>query len=154
MILNGFINLEGQFRIVHRRDGKILSDESIKNTTTKSGFKEIAGLINEDSSGGFKWIALDASSTKAVNTDTSLASEVTGGGMPRAEATATKTTTTNPGDTAQLVHTFTATGTQAVYGVGVFDSSSNGVMDSRTTFAVKNMASADTLEVTHKLKVA
>ena len=154
MKLNGAMVLKGIFRIKHyNKKGRLLSDETLYNTVTNTGKAEIAGLINEQTSIGFKWLALDASSTAAAASDTALASEITSPSLNRAAATCSRVTTSVTNDTAQALHTWNSTATQTVYGVGLFDSSSNGVMASRVTFAAKNLESGDTLQVTHKLQV-
>ncbi len=154
MKIKGAAVLKGQFRISHLRDGQILSEEVFDNTITNAGKKETAGLINEDASGGFKWIELGDSSTTAVAADTALASAITAAGLARAAATCSKSTTTVAGDTAVLTHTFTATATQSVQEAGIFDSSTAGIMLARQTFTAKNMEANDTLAVTYKVKVA
>jgi len=154
--IKGALQIEGQFTILHKRGDKILSEETVHNTTTNVGFAEVAGLINEQSSIGFKWLALDNSGTAATAADTALATEITDSGLGKASATASKVTTTVAGDTAQLLKTFTATATKTVRGVGIFDTAgaSAGVMLARTTFSDKNMEANDTLQVTYKIKVA
>jgi len=155
MKLNGVLTLKGRFRIRHYRDGELLSEEWVDNTVTKTGKAEVAGLINEATSGGFKWIALDSSATAATADDTGLASEITANGLGRAAATCTRVTTDDTNDTAQLVHTWTATGAQTVQGAGIFDTSSaaSGIMLARQTFTAKNLAANDTLELTYKIDV-
>lgn len=155
MKLNGAMKLKGIFTIKHfDRDGQLLSEDTISNTVTSTGKAEIAGLINEATSGGFKWLALDSSSTATTAGFTALASEVTSDSLARAAATCTRVTTTVANDTAQAVHTWSCTATQTVQSAGLFDSSSSGVMASRATFAAKNLVSGDTLQITHKLAVA
>jgi hypothetical protein len=154
MKLQGAVVLKGQFRISHLRNGQILSEEVFDNTITNTGKKETAGLINEQASGGFKWIGLGSSATTAVAGDTALAAAITAAGLARAAATCSKATTTVAGDTAKLVHTFTATATQAVKEAGIFDSSTSGVMLARQTFTAKNMEANDTLAVTYSVKVS
>ncbi|HUV84561.1 MAG TPA: hypothetical protein VMV86_02580 [Methanosarcinales archaeon] len=154
MNIQGAVVLKGQFRVTHLRDGQILSEEVFDNTITNTGKKETAGLLNEQATGGFKWIGLGSSSTTAVAADTALVTAITAAGLARAAATCSKATTTVAGDTAQLVKTFTATATQAVREAGIFDSSTAGIMLARQTFAAKNMEANDTLAVTYKIKVA
>jgi len=154
MKLNGAITLKGQFNIRHIRSGKILSEETIDNTITTVGIREVAGLINEVTSGGFKWIGLGSSSTSALAADTDLKAVISAAGLARAAATCTRTITTTANDTAQLVHTFTATNTQAVKEAAIFDAASSGIMLARQTFTAKNMENTDTLQVTYKVKVA
>jgi len=147
--------LPGVFLIEHIRDNKLLSKIEIHNTATAVGKAIVAGLINEVSSGGFKWLALDSSSTAATDSDTALAAEITANGCGRLAATCTRVTTDDSNDTAQLLHTWTATGTQTVQGVGIFDTStaSGGNMLARTTFAAKAMETNDTLAVTYKVDI-
>jgi len=153
MKLKGQLKVRGYFRIRHLRGDKVLSEEVIDNTVTTAGKAEVAGLINEATSGGFKWIAVGSSSTSASSGDTTLATEITAAGMARASATCTRVTTDDSNDTAQLVKTFTATTTQTVQEAGIFDSSSGGVMLARQTFTAKNMEASDTLAVTYKIDV-
>ncbi len=149
------IKEDGIFCIQHYRKGKLLSETKIHNTATAVGKAVVAGLINEASSGGFKWIALDSSSTTATTTDTALATEITANGCARASASCTRTTTDDTNDTAQLLHTWTASGTQSVRGAGIFDTStqSGGTLLDRATFAVKSMESTDTLAITYKVDI-
>ena len=152
--LQGAIKLYGWFEIDHYRDGRLIDREIIDNTTTNTGFAEVAGLINEVTNIGFKWIALDSSSTAATAADSALAAEIAVAGMSRVVSTATRVTITQTNDTAQLLHTFTATASQAVKGAGIFDTAtSGGVMLARTTFTSKAMETDDTLAVTYKVKV-
>jgi hypothetical protein len=74
--------------------------------------------------------------------------------MPRAAATCTRTITTTANDTAQLVHTFTATASQSVREAGIFDTATSGVMLARQTFTAKALDSGDTLAVTYRVKVS
>jgi hypothetical protein len=154
MKLNGMITLKGQFNFKHYRNGKLLSEETIDNTITTVGIREVAGLINEVTTGGFKWIQLGSSSTSATAANTTLAAAITAAGMSRAAATCTRTITTTANDTAQLVHTFTATASQSVREAGIFDSSTSGVMLARQTFIAKALESGDTLATTYKVRVA
>lgn len=148
--------LKGVFDIVHRdKDGNIKEHQVVDNTITTVGKQKIVLKIQDGARAPFTRIALDASSTAASASQTTLSSEITSPSLKRANATATQATTNVSSDTSQLVHTFTSTATQAVYGVGVFDTpTSGGNMISRATFSVKNLVSGDTLQVTHKIIVA
>ena len=153
MILNGAMPIHGTVTLRHIRDGKILSDETFSNTTTVTGKAEAAGLFNGTRTGAFTYIAIGSSGTVATTANTALVTEITGAGMARVASTCSRVSTTGANDTAQLLHTFTATATQAVREVGIFDSAAVGVCGGRSTFAVKNMASADILQVTYKVKM-
>lgn len=154
MKLKGALNICGKFRLIHRNKfGDVLSDEEIGNTVTTVGIAEVAGLINEATSGGFKWLALGSSSTSAAAANTTLATEITAAGLGRSAATCTRVTTDGSNDTARLEHTFTATTTQAVKEAGIFDSSSSGVLLARQTFTAKNMTASDTLNLKYSIDV-
>ena len=149
------LNLKGIFTIRHYRDSKLLSEETVDNTITNVGLGVAAGLLNGVSTSTFDAIGLDSSSTAAAVGDTTLVSEITSDSLARISATTSRVTTTETNDTDQLVHTFASTATQAVNGVGVFDTSvvANSKMISRATFATKNLTNGDTLEITHKIQV-
>lgn len=153
MKLQGNIILKGKFCIRHIRDGEILGEEEINNTVTATGKAEVAGLINEVTSIGFKWLAIGSSSTAATSANTVLAAEITSPSLKRVASTCTRVTTDDTNDTAQLVHTWTSTATQTVQEAGIFDSSSGGVMLARQTFTARNLAANDTLQVTYKVDV-
>lgn len=156
MRLKGAIILKGQFGIRHYRNGKLLSEEWVDNTITDTGKPIVAGLINADVSDSFKWLAVGSSSTAATASDTALAAEISANGLGRSSATCSRVTTTVTDDTAQLVHTWTATGTQSVQEAGIFNTStaSGGNMLARQTFTAKNLETNDTLQLTYKVKVA
>ena len=154
MELRGALNIGGKIHLIHKRNGVVLSEETISNTITTAGKAEVAGLINESRAGGFKYIAVGDSGTEASSADTALANEITGAGLARVEATCTRVTTDDTNDTAQLLHTFTATATQTVKEVGIFDTpTSGGTMLGRHTFTAKNMEANDTLQITYKIDV-
>lgn len=154
MELRGGLGLTGNVRLVHKRKGVVLSDITYNNTITIAGIREVAGLINESRAGGFKYIALGDSTTVATNTNTALRDEITGAGLARVGATCTRATTDTANDTTQLLHTFTATATQAVTEVGIFDTpTSGGTMLGRHTFAAKNMEANDILQITYKVDI-
>jgi len=155
MKLNGAVLLQGQFRITHKRNGKILSEEVFDNTVTDAGKKQSASLLNAVSDNVFKFIGLGSSSTTITTDSTDLGVPITAAGLKRASATCSKDTTTVSGDTAVLTHLFTATATQSVREAGIFSTAtSGGVLLAAQTFTAKNMEADDTLAVTYKTKVA
>lgn len=86
---------------------------------------------------------------------TSLNSEITTNGGARGAATVTNTTTTTTGDTEQWVKTFTFTGSFAITEEGLFDNNtSGGNLMAYQTFSAINVVDTDTLQITHKVKVA
>jgi len=154
MNFSGNLKFEGIYTIdVKDKNGKRKYYEVIKNLIVNTGLAEIAGLIG--STGlptAFTYLAVGSGSTAAAATDTTLETELTDGGLERAAATVTRTTTTATNDTLQLVKAFTVTGTKTVREVGVFNASSSGDMMSRSVLTSdKNLESGDTLTLTYKL---
>lgn len=148
------IGIGGVFEIRHYDPyGKLKEVIEVHNTVSTAGLGHVSGLINDQESTHFKWLAVGDSSTAAATGNTALANEITANGLGRAAATASQVTTDDTDDTAQLVHTWTASGTQAVREAGIFDTStaSSGTMLARTTFSAKNMETDDTFEVTYKV---
>jgi len=137
------------------KDGNVKEKWSMKNTTCNEGKAATAGLINGQVSNNFQWIALGDSSSAAAVGDSLLTNEITAAGLGRASATTSRVTTDVTNDTAQLVHTFTATASQTVKESGVFDTSSadTGSILAHQTFAAKNMAANDTLSATWKVDI-
>ena len=146
--------MKGQFQICHKdKDGKVLSMEVFDNTITTTGKAQVARIFDGASTNIFKWIGLGSSSTSAAAANTDLAAAITTSGLARAACTVTQATTTTAGDTAQLVHTFTSTGTVSVKEAGIFSTATTGgVMACRQTFTAKNMEASETLAVTYKVK--
>lgn len=154
MKFNGNISFKGVYTIdVIDKNGKQKYYEVIENLIVNAGLAEIAGLIgNTGSPTAFTYLAVGSGSTAAAATDTTLETELTDGGLERAAATVTRTTTTATNDTLQLVKAFTVTGTKTVREVGVFNASSSGDMMSRSVLtADKNLESGDTFTLTYKL---
>lgn len=101
---------------------------------------------------GFNYIGLSTNTGGADATHTSLAGEITSGGLERAVAT----TKSHSGgsNTTTLAETFTATTTHtAVQLSGLFDSSntSTSTMGHEATFTPASLENADTLTVTWTL---
>lgn len=155
MKLDGALTLKGVFTIRHYRDGKLLDEEEVTNTVTNAGKAGVAQLMNGVGSDQGKWLAVGSSSTAIAAADTTLNSEHTAGGLGRASATCTTVTTDVSGDTAQLVHTWTATATKTVRSAGIFDTSTANTANlwAGQTFSAKNMETDDTLEITYKVDI-
>jgi len=126
----------------------------IINLVVNAGKAEVAGLINEVTIGGFKWIAIGTGTAAAAVTDTALGAEITTGGGARGAAACTRVTTVVTNDTAQLVVTWNLTATFAVTESGCFDAASAGNMLCRQVFSAQNVVSGDSLEYTWKVSVA
>lgn len=97
-----------------------------------------------------KFIAIGTGATGAARTavvaDTVLSTEV----ETRATGTESIVTVTAANDAYQTQGTITATGARAVDEAGTFDASTVGNIDISATFAVINLASGDSLQLTFK----
>lgn len=135
--------------------GRIKKEWSSANLVTNAGFAGIASRIN--GSGGeaaATYLAVGTGTNAANATDTTLQTEITGSGLDRVNASASRVTTSVTNDTAQLTTTFTVTGSKAVTEAGVLNAASVGTLFARTVFAAVNVVSGDTLVVTYKIKAA
>lgn len=99
---------------------------------------------------GAGYIALTTDTATPAATDTTLTSEITTGGLERADAT-TKTHSSGTNSTT-LQHTFTSSATHtAVIKAALFNAASSGTMAHINTFTSVTLQSADTLQVTWTL---
>jgi hypothetical protein len=122
------------------------------NLITNVGQAGCAGRLgNLGGYSPFTYVALGTSTTAAAATDTALGAEISTGGLARANATATQTTTTVTNDTLQLTYTFTASASFAVTEEGIFDASSSGHLLAHQVFSAVNVASGDSISVTHSV---
>lgn len=122
------------------------------NLITNVGHAACSGRLgNLGSYNPFTYIALGTGTTAAAVTDTALQTEITTGGLARANATATQTTTNVTNDTLQLTYTWTASSAFAVTEEGVFDASSAGHLLAHQVFSAVNLASGDSISVTHSV---
>lgn len=137
-------------------DGRVKDERRIKNTITSVGKAQLAAFIAADIGGtGFDYIAVGIGSPTA----TFLGSEsTTNGGAKRGagDVVGTQVTTTTTDDTAQLVTTFTFTGSLVLTEAGIFNAAvvNTGIMLASQSFSALNVANTDTLQITWKVKVA
>lgn len=128
---------------------------TMANLVTNAGFAGIASRINAaGAEAAFTYLAIGIGTTAAAAGDTTLESEITTGGGERAASTASRVTTTQTNDTAQLVNTFAFTSTFAVTEAGSLNAASTGVLANRQVFTAVNVLNGDSLQITMKLKVA
>lgn len=151
MKINGRMPLGGYFTLSHYRDGKLLSEERIRNTITNNGLERCSGLINGVSTGAFDCLRIGTSGTAAAAANTNLLAGITTGSLAGAAATCTQVTTDTTNDSAKLLHTWSATATYTIKEAGVFTSATTGAMLARKTFDAKAMVSGDTLQVTYTI---
>lgn len=132
----------------------ITGEVTIANLITTTGKAGIASRINgAGSEAAFTYIALGTGTTAAAVGDTALETELSTGGMSRANATASRTTTDTTDDTARLVNTFTITGTAAITESGVLNAASTGTLLCRQVFSAINVSNGDSLQVTWDVDV-
>ena len=124
---------------------------NVSNLITNTGFAGVASRINgAGSEAAFTYIAVGTGTTAANVSDTTLETETAASGLSRAAGTASRVTTDVTNDTAQLLKTFTVTGTVAVTESGVLNAAAAGVLLNRQVFSAVNVINGDSLQVTHK----
>jgi hypothetical protein len=132
-----------------RPDEQILC-ENKPNLLTNGGRDWMIAQVYTNTSAGTRgsgYIALTTDSTSPAASDTTLASEITTGGLARADAT-TKSHTGGTNSTT-IQHTFTASATHTnVQKSGLFNAASSGTMSHENTFTAVTLQSSDTLQVT------
>ena len=100
-----------------------------------------------------KYCAMGVGATGAARTaaaaDTALSTEV----ESRTSGTESVTTTSQTGDTYQVVGTISATSSRSVDEAGLFDASSTGNMFTSATFAVISLANGDSVAFTWKVQL-
>jgi len=126
-----------------------------QNLVTSAGKAGVASRINgAGSEAAFTYLAVGTGTTAAAAGNTALETEITDSGLSRANSTASRVTTTVTNDTAQLVNTFSVSGTKAVTEAGILNASSSGVLLARQVFSAINVISGDSLQLTYKVAVA
>lgn len=149
------LKIQGYFEIEHRdAQGRLIEARTVKNLITSAGKAAAAGLLNGVVTDFFEHLALGIGTTAAAAGDTALESEITTNGGARASATTSRVTTTVTNDTAQLVYTWTFSGSFAVTECGVLSAAAAGVLLARQVFAAINVVSGSTLQITYKVAVS
>ena len=121
----------------------------VSNLVTNTGMAGVASRINGDGAEAvFTYIAVGTGTTAAAVGNTTLETESTTAGLARAAGTASRVTTDVTNDTAQLVKSFSVTGTVAVTESGVLNAASAGTLLARQVFSAMNVVSGDTLSLT------
>ena len=131
------------------------TEKKVPNLMTNAGFAGVASRINgSGAEAAFTYIATGTGTTAAAAADTTLQTELSTLGLSRVSATASRVTTTQTNDTAQLATTFTVTGTAAVTESGALNAASAGVLLCRQVFSAINVVNGDSLTITWKVKAA
>lgn len=134
--------------------GSWKSEKVIGNLITNAGFALAAGLLNGSGApAAATYIAVGTGTTAAAVTDTALQTETATSGLSRAASTVSLVTTTVTNDTAQMLKSFSVTGTVAVTESGVLNASSSGTLLCHQVFTAINVVNGDTLQVTWKVQM-
>jgi len=129
-------------------------EKTLANLITTAGKAGVASRINGDGAeAAFTYLAVGIGTTAADAANTTLESEIVDSGLERAAATCTRVQTDVANDTAQLVKSWSVTGTKAVTECGALNAASTGTLLGRQVFAAINVISGDTLQVTYKFDV-
>lgn len=127
--------------------------KQVSNLITNAGRALISGLINGSGSpAAATFIAVGTGATAASASDTTLQTETATSGLSRAAGTVSLVTTTITNDTAQILKSFSVTGTVAVTESGVLNASSSGTLLCRQVFSAINVVNTDTLQITWKIQ--
>lgn len=127
----------------------------VANLITNAGFALIAGRLNGSGSpAAATYIAVGTGATAANVADTTLQTETATSGLSRAAASVSLVTTTVTNDTAQMVVTFTVSGSVAVTESGVLNAASTGTLLCRQVFSAINVVNGDSLQITWKVKAS
>lgn len=123
------------------------------NGITNAGRAVVSGLINGSGTpAAFTYIAVGTGTNAFAATDVALQTESSTSGLSRAAGTVSLVTTTITNDTAQVLKSFSVTGTVAVTESGLFNASSSVTLLCRQTFSAINVVNGDTLQVTWKIQ--
>ncbi len=138
------------FLLGHWSDKKV-----VRNLVTTVGKALVAGLINGSGTpAAATYIAVGTGTNAANVADTTLQTESATAGLSRAAGTVSLVTTTTANDTAQILKSFSVTGTVAVTESGVLNAASVGTLLCRQVFSAINVVNGDTLQITWKVAVA
>lgn len=145
-LIKGYVTV---IKNVGRPDEQVLCLNK-PNLLTNGGRDWMIAQVYTNTSAGTRgsgFIALTTDTGAPAAGDTALASEITTGGLARADAT-TKSHTGGTNSTT-IQHTFTASATHtAVQKSGLFNASSGVTLSHENTFTAVTLQSSDTLQVT------
>ena len=148
------MNMHGFLTVVHTNAKTHKKTTLVKdrhNVLTNAGRDRIHNAIYENQGAasqlGFTHMGLTTNDQEELASHTTLAGEISSGGLARADA---DTTTHGAGsNTSTIKHLFTATAVHTnVQKSGLFDSNSGGTMGHENTFTPVTLQNDDTLEVT------
>lgn len=135
--------------------GRWTTQAVLGNLITTKGKELIVDQLGGTTTAPVTAVAIGTGTNAAAAGDTALQTEITTNGGQRGAATVTNVTTTTTNDTEQWVKTFTFTGSFAVTEEGLLDNNtSGGNLLARQVFSAINVASGDSLQITHKVTAA
>lgn len=117
------------------------------NAVTDAGISEIMKLAGGVTASPISHMAIGT----GTGGTTALTTEIVADGGERAVVTPTSETTTSTGDTVRSVNTFTFTGSYAVTEEGLLNAGASGDLIAYRTFSAVNVASGDSLQITHDI---
>lgn len=129
-------------------DGSVSRRDTFGNLIMDSGRIQAARLIGGVSTQAFNWIALGTASDAAAASETALVAELTDGGLERAQDASPTVNSV----TLQIDYAFTATASNTVYEVGLFNSSAAGAMLARQTCGPYGLVSGNQIAVTWNIE--
>lgn len=139
--------------IVHRRNGVILDEQTVRNVITNVGrdFIHTQSYGTSGAANGLNYIALSNDSLTENSASTTLSTEIVANGLARAQGTVTHNAGTN---TTTVDKTFTcATAPQAAQKAALFTASSSGTMNHVLAFTQRSLQIGDTLQITYTLTI-
>jgi hypothetical protein len=142
------VGAHGYVTVSVMRDGQEIYHHEDHNLITDAGKDSISAQIGSTSPGanGANYIALSSSTATPAAGDTTLASEITTGGLARSQGDYAHT---NGEDTFTVTETFTASASHTdVRLAGLFTASSGGTMMAENTFTSVSLANGDQLTIT------
>lgn len=142
-----FFQVKGSVKVELRdADGNLKQSHEDHNLIVTVGKNYLAAWLAAASQAGkfMSYIALGTGSTAPAASDTTLETELTGGGNSRVIGTLASSTNTWSNTAIFLP----GNGTGAVTEAGLFSASSAGTMFARQVFSAYNKAAGDTLTVT------
>lgn len=103
---------------------------------------------------GLNFIAISSDGTAPAAGDTTLAGELSGNGLTRAQGTVTLPTGSGTTTTVQHVFTYTNVSSQTVQKTALFDAASVGKMAHEILFSQRTLFQNDTLTVTFSITLS
>lgn len=146
--------IKGWFEICNRDSkGFVKEGRVVHNLITSAGKAGAASRINgSGAEAAFTYLAIGTGVGAAAVGDTTLGTELASLGLSRANATASRVTTSVTNDTAQLAYSWTASGSAAITEAGILNAASTGTLLSRQVFSAVNVVNGDGFTLTYKVQ--